>query len=411
MSGDTAPAATRRLLSISTLYPNRQRPRFGSFVARSLEALARHEAWEVTVINPIGVPPIAMGRYRALKEAAVDGMENGIPVHRPVFPLLPRIGGRINPAMIARSILPLARRLHAETPFDMVDAQFFYPDGPAAERIARALDLPLAIKARGGDIHFWGGKRYARKAMMRSAGTADLLLAVCGALAEDMRAIGIPPDRTALHYTGLDHDRFRPLDHAALRRRIAAELGIDLPGSAPWLATVGALVERKGQQLVLSALEELPAAHLLLVGEGPDEATFRRQAARQGLADRVHFLGSVDHDVLPLLLSAADIMVLPSASEGLANAWIEALACGTPIVISDVGGAREVVTGRDAGLIVERDARSIAAGVQDLLAALPTADAAAAAARRFSWRENARMLARYYDAAVTGTVKETLRVK
>ena len=51
--------------------------------------------------------------------------------------------------------------------------------------------------------------------------------------------------------------------------------------------------------------------------------------------------------MLPALLSAADAMVLPSASEGLANAWIEALACGTPLVITDVGGAREVVTGPD----------------------------------------------------------------
>lgn len=408
MSAPSSPAAPRRLLSISTLYPNRQRPRFGTFVARSLEALARQEAWEVTVINPIGVPPIALGRYRALKNAAVDEVENGVSVHRPTFPLLPRIGGRINPAMIARSILPLARRLHAEAPFDMVDAQFFYPDGPAAHQIARALGLPLAIKARGADIHYWGGRPYARKAMIRSAESADLLLAVCGALAGDMETLGMPPAKIALHYTGLDRDRFRPLDHVGLRRRIAGELGIALPDNVPLLATLGALVERKGQRLVLSALESLPDAHLLLVGEGPDEAALGNQAKIRGVADRVHFLGSVDHDLLPLLLSAADVMVLPSASEGLANAWIESLACGTPIVISDVGGAREVVTGRNAGLIVERDAGSIAAGVADLLAAPPAADAVAAAAHRFSWQENARTLGRYYDAAVTGAAAKAV---
>lgn len=403
MNGPSAPVTRKRLLSISTLYPNSHRPRFGTFVARSLEALARHEAWEVTVINPIGVPPLAWGRYRGLKNAAVGGLENGVSVHRPTFPLLPRIGGRINPALIARSVLPLARRLHAEAPFDMVDAQFFFPDGPAAERVARALALPFAIKARGADIHYWGGKRYARRAMIQSARRAEVVLAVCTALADDMVAIGIEPDKISLHYTGLDRDRFRPFGHTALRRRIADELRIDLPREVPLLATVGALIERKGQRLVLSALAALPKAHLLLVGEGPDGAALRNLAERAGIAERVHFLGSVDHDLLPLLLSAADVMVLPSASEGLANVWIESLACGTPIVITDAGGAREVVTGRDAGLIVDRNVESIVTGVADLLGAPPATDAVVAAASRFSWRENAAVLAKYYEAAVTGT--------
>nr|WP_232366665.1 glycosyltransferase [Alteripontixanthobacter muriae] len=385
------------------MYPNSHRPRFGTFVARSLEALARHEAWDVTVINPIGVPPLAWGRYRALKHAAVDGVENGVSVHRPTFPLLPRIGGRINPAMIARSVLPLARRLHAKVPFDMVDAQFFFPDGPAAERVARALALPFAIKARGADIHYWGSKPYARRAMIESAKRAEVLLSVCNALSKDMVAIGMEPGKITLHYTGLDRDRFRPLDHTALRRRIADEFRIELPGDVPLLATVGALIERKGQRLVLSALSALPKAHLLLVGEGPDEAALRDRAERAGIAERVHFLGSVDHDLLPLLLSAADVMVLPSASEGLANVWIESLACGTPIVITDAGGAREVVTGRDAGLIVDRNTESIVTGVADLLGAPPATDAVVAAASRFSWRENAAVLARCYEAFLTGT--------
>src|SRR5690606_24008557 len=131
------------------LYPNAHTPRFGTFVARQLEALAARGDWAVTVINPIGLPPVALGRYKPLAEAAVTAVEHGVSVHRPAFTLVPAIGGRFNPAMIARAALPLARRLHAAAPFDVVDAQFFYPDGPAAARIAKALDLPLSIKARG----------------------------------------------------------------------------------------------------------------------------------------------------------------------------------------------------------------------------------------------------------------------
>ena len=82
----------KRLLSLATLYPNAARPRFGTFVASSMQALAARPDWEVTVINPIGLPPVRMGEYRALEEAAVDGRSNGLSVYRPSFTLLPKDG-------------------------------------------------------------------------------------------------------------------------------------------------------------------------------------------------------------------------------------------------------------------------------------------------------------------------------
>lgn len=390
----------KRVLSLSTLYPNAADPRFGAFVAQSLEALALHDDWHVTVINPIGIPPIKFGRYKALAAAAQDGVENAVSVHRPTFPLIPRFGGRFNAALIARAVLPLAKRLHDAEPFDILDAQFFFPDGPAAAKLAEALGLPLSIKARGADIHYWGRKRYARKAMVRAAERADGLLSVCEALTDDMTAIGLPRDQIVLHYTGLDRDRFTPLNHTQLRTRLGQELGIAIADDEPLLATVGALIPRKGQGFIIGALPLMPKARLLLVGTGADEAKLRKQANRLGVADRVHFTGSLDHNIMPILLSAADLMVLPSSSEGLANAWIEALACGTPLVITDAGGASELVTSRDAGLITDRDSGSIAHAVRDLLDDKPGHQATVAMADRFDWRTNAATLANHYDRLV-----------
>ena len=151
---------------------------------------------------------------------------------------------------------------------------------------------------------------------------------------------------------------------------------------------------------MIEALSDLPDARLLLVGKGEDEAELRALAQERGLADRVHFLGSLDHDLLPLVLSAADAMVLPSSSEGLANAWVEALACGTPLVITDAGGAREVVDGPDAGIIVARDAGAIADGIRLVLARATSPQTVAAKAERFDWRVNGRTLGAYYDRIV-----------
>ncbi|MGV2496746.1 glycosyltransferase [Pelagerythrobacter aerophilus] len=390
----------RRLLSIATLYPNAHTPQFGTFVARSLEALAARGDWQVTVINPIGIPPLALGRYRALAKAATDGIENGVEVHRPSYMLVPRVGARINPSMIARAVLPLVRRLHEERPFDLVDAQFFYPDGPAAAWIARQLGLPCAIKARGSDITYWGARSFAREQMLEAAAGARGLLAVSEALKEDMIALGMPPGRIAIHYTGLDRDRFRPLAHSGLRTKLGASLGIPLGEKEKVVATVGALIDRKGQDLVIGAVASIPGTRLLLVGRGEDEKHLRSLARDLRVEDRVHFLGSVDHDMLPVVLSAADAMALPSKKEGLANAWVEALACGTPIVISDAGGARELVTGPEAGYVVPRDIESIASALRKLFADPPPRERVAATVDRFGWPAHAAELARRYEGLI-----------
>ena len=390
----------KRLLSLATLYPNASAPRFGPFVARSLEALAARGDWLVTVINPIGVPPVRFGRYRALAQAAVDGVEHGVSVYRPTFPLIPRYGALFNPGLIARAVLPLVRRLHAERPFDLVDAQFLYPDAPAAERIAGALGLPLAIKARGADISYWGKRAYALNQMRAAADDAQVVLAVSEALANDMEALGFPGEKIVVHYTGLDRDLFHPLDRIECRRHLAGHFGFGLPVGAPLLASVGALIPRKGQSLVIRALSALPEARLVLVGNGDDRADLAGLAAREGVADRVHFLGSLDHTLLPVVLSAADAMVLPSASEGLANAWVEALACGCPLVISEAGGARELVTSPEAGRIVAREPAAIAEAVNALLADPPDRDAVAATVDRFSWPAHAEALDAIYSGII-----------
>jgi len=102
---------------------------------------------------------------------------------------------------------------------------------------------------------------------------------------------------------------------------------------------------------------------------------------------------------LPVLMAAADALVLPSEREGLANVWVEALACGAPLVIPDIGGATEVVTDASAGRIAAREPLAIAEAVCDLLAnPVPQAQVAAHAAR-FSWQNNAERLVEIWQKA------------
>jgi glycosyltransferase involved in cell wall biosynthesis len=377
-----------RILSIATLFPDAARPTFGLFVEKSLRALAAQPGIDLTVVAPVGLPPFPLslhGRYRALRDLPRTERWNGLTVHRPRFALIPRYGTRFNPAQVARAVLAAVRG----QAFDVVDAEFFYPDGPAAMRVAAALGLPFSAKARGADISHFGHEPASKVAVLNAADRAAGLLAVSDAMRRDMGAIGIDAAKVAVHYTGIDTARFHPGDRAAAR----AALGM---GDGAVIATVGALIPRKGQALVIEALPALPGVHYWLAGAGEEEGRYRAQADRLGVADRVHLMGSVANADLPCLYRAADVVVMPSVSEGLANAWVEALACGTPIVISEAGGAAELVTSPVAGRIVRRTPQAIAAAVQAILAAPPSpSDVAASLSGRFDWDRNGRELAEH----------------
>ena len=388
-----------RVLSLSTLYPNALTPNFGVFVERQMQAVAARDDVDLVMVNPVGLPPFPLSlhpRCRGLRGVDAVEQRGGVTVLRPRFTVLPGTGGRFNARAEAAAVLPLARRRHAEQPFDLIDAQFFYPDGPAALQIARVLGLPSSIKARGADVHYWGHAIGTAGQVRDAARGACGLLAVAEGLADDLAALGVERSKVTVHRTGLDREVFRPLDRATCRSKLG------LPAAGAVLACVGALIERKGQRFAIEALAQIPHATLLLAGAGPDEDRLRALAANLGLAERVRFLGAVPHVDLPVVLSAADVFVLPTVSEGLANAWVEALACGTPVVTTPLPGAQELLTEPAYGRMVARDPVAIAVVVNELLAAPPPRDAVLAGAAEFSWEANAAALVAYWRTLVAG---------
>lgn len=382
-----------RVLTLSTLFPDVTRPNFGVFVERQCRELGRRDGIELTVVAPIGIAPWPLSylsRYAPLLSLPHGEQWRDLTVFRPRFTVLPGTGGRFHVAAMTRAIWPLTCRLHAERPFDVIDASFFYPDGPVARRIAQRLGIPYSVKARGSDIHYWGRHPATRKMVRQAGRDAAGLLAVSQAMKRSMLVQGMDGDKIKVHYTGVDLERFAPQDRAAAKSQFGLE--------GPVILSVGHLIERKGQALLIEALPMLPNVTLIIAGEGPSRSSFEKLAESLGVAGRIGFLGAVPHDQLPILYNAADVMALPSASEGLANAWVEALACGTPIAISDVGGARELLTDAVAGRIIERAPEAIAQTLEAMLTVPPNRLAIRKAAMRFTWRTNGDALVAHLSA-------------
>lgn len=373
-----------RLLTFTSLFPNREQPNHGIFVENRLRHLIASGEAHSVVVAPVPYFPSrarcfgAWGRY-----ARVPAREerHGVIVHHPRFPAIPRLGMTASPALLAAAVLGFVRRIAADGPgFDLIDAHYFYPDGVAAVRIGRWLRRPVVVTARGTDVNLIPRYRLPRTMIRWAIAEADGIIAVSNALKQALVALGAAPERVVVLRNGVDLSLFRPGDRDAARRA----LGL----SRPTLLSVGHLIERKGHHRVIEAMPRLPDFDLVIVGDGPERGRLEQLRRHLGVAERVRLLGAVGHGDLPAIYTAADALVLASSREGWANVLLEAMACGTPVIASNVWGNPEVVRTREAGIVARQNTPDgLAEAVRELFAALPPRTAVRAYAERFGWKE------------------------
>jgi glycosyltransferase involved in cell wall biosynthesis len=211
----------------------------------------------------------------------------------------------------------------------------------------------------------------------------------------------VPDEKLHVIRNGVDLDRFAPRDRAATREALG------LSPDAPLLLSVGNLFELKGHALLIDAVHALrddwPALQLFIAGEGAERPRLEAQIARLGVGERVRLLGSLPNSQLGAWYNAADLFLLPSSREGLPNALLEALACGTPALATAVGGIPEVLEGAsEAGeLLADRTVPAIVEALRRWLPRVPDRAAVRQHALNHSWERSAAQL-----AALMQTVKK-----
>lgn len=373
-----------RTLLFSTLYPSSVRPSHGIFVETRLRHLLASGELETRVVAPVPWFPLRhemFGDYA--KYAAVPHHEerNGINVEHPRYLLLPRIGMNSAPYTLARTGLAAAKRLIADGyDFDLIDAHYFYPDGVAATMIGKTLRKPVIITARGTDINLIPQYPRPRRMILDAARDCAAMITVCAALKDAIVGLGGTADKITALRNGVDLQLFRPEDKPQAR----AAFGMSDKFA---IASVGHLIERKGHHLVIEALAQIPDAELYLAGGGDEETRLRALAEQLGVTHRVHFLGAMPQARLRTLYSAVDCLVLASSREGWANVLLEAMACGTPVVATNVWGTPEVVAAPEAGVLMdERSAAGIVSAIARMRETLPARSATRAYAEHFSWQ-------------------------
>jgi glycosyltransferase involved in cell wall biosynthesis len=249
---------------------------------------------------------------------------------------------------------------------DAVIAYWAHPDGEVASRIGRLLGAPSITISGGSDVLVLTHDAGRRAAIKRALSASDAIVTVSEHLKEAVVALGLARDKVHVIRRGIDHHRFCPGDRDAARRLLGVRPDV------PLLLCVGRLTRVKGIDVLLQSCDLLARRkvpfRLAIVGAGSDERTLRALSVRLNLADRVTFEGSVPHEELPVWYRAAHYTVLPSRSEGVPNVLLESIACGTPVIASDVGGISEVAQRQLDFLVPPNDPMALAAAITAAIA-------------------------------------------
>ena len=233
------------------------------------------------------------------------------------------------------------------------------------------------------------------------------MIAVSQGLKEKILELGVPADEVVIIGNGIDSDRFRPQDRAESRKRL------NLAQEDEIAVCVAGLVESKGHAFLIDAIAALSDRHprlkLYAIGKGKLNQQLTEKAKTAGVSERAVFVGPIPHQELQYWFSAADVSCLISQREGCPNAVAESLACGCPVIGSDIPGIKELVYNQQLGILVERNLRAVAEALATGISRKWDRQQIAASMAGRTWMDVARQVEKAFLGALSVVPKVAAR--
>lgn len=347
-----------RILVVTSQFPLAADPLRGRPILQTVRALA--ELADIEVASPVAMYPrwALPNRYPFHAPDPDYKPLRGVPVRYVPYRAFPGLSRALNGRACARALL-------RDVPYnghDVVLAYWMYPDAFGALAWAKARRLPLVCGARGSDLLLPGPM--AGSQTRRAVRGADRLLAVSRQLADvAVSRYGADAARVAVIPNGCDTTVFRPADRLAARSALAVAADSEL------VVYVGRLVAGKGLRELVDAAAALAGTRrrlsVVLVGEGPMRGELETLVAQRHAP--VRLVGAADPETVARWMTAANLVTLPSYSEGNPNVVLEALSCGRPLVATQVPGIASLTSDDTAVLVAPRDSQALLRGLDAAL--------------------------------------------
>ncbi|WP_201313960.1 glycosyltransferase [Dyella sp. EPa41] len=370
-----------KILVLTNLFPSPWDPLRSPFNRQQFERLGKQH--DVEVLTAVDFRE----RYtRKPSSLPVSGLRTD----HFVFFYPPLIGRSLHACCWLVSLLSQKWRRLRQAQVDCMLVSWGYPDAPAASWLARRLGVPYVVKVHGTDLNVKADQPLLRPQIRYALRGAHAVVAVSQALADKAVALGVDPSRVHVIYNGVEPNLFSPGSRREARERLR------LAQDERLLLYVGNLKDSKGCLDLLETFPHVLTTHpdtrLLFIGTGPCKDALLQRAAALGCADRVRLVGAIEHFALGDWFRAANLLCLPSHNEGVPNVVLEAMACGTPVVATRVGGIPEVLPDHAGMLVPAHDRIALRGALIAALAAAWDAQRIAAHASRFRWDENIQQL-------------------
>lgn len=341
-----------KVLLITNLFPNKMEPNRGIFVKQSAVHLAK--LCELVVVAPVNwFPPLLKWpkSMATLRETPREETIDGIRVLHPRWFAVPSFTRLFNGFLMFFGLISCVQRLKNEFDFDVIYAHWLFPDGFAASLISLIVDKPLLLHAHGCDVNHYFNDRARKLMIMNAIGRARGVSVVSRQIRERLINAGVPAGKISFIPNGIDRSLFRPIPMYEARKKL------DLSPEEFIFLFIGSFEMVKGVDVLIKALAGCLRAvrrddvRLYLVGHGSREGLMRALVSEYAISDKVHFVGSVQHTLIPLWMNAANILCLPSIREGIPNVVLESQSCGRPVIASRVGGIPDIINSEDYGLL------------------------------------------------------------
>ena len=364
----------KALTVITNLYPLPWEPNRATFNRQQFELLKAD--YKLSIIVPIAFPDWFTHR-KELKQT--EGLR-----YVPYF-YLPKVGRRFYSAMMFASIMLHSGLWLLRKKPQKILASWAFPEAVAASWISKLFKCDFYFKVHGSDINLHGKIPARAKQIVNASKRALGILSVSQALADEMVAMGINKEKIHVIYNGVDHQKFHIKDTTSNKN------------TDDYILYVGNLKKEKGVLELLNGFaaisEKHPTLKLLYAGPGSLHNEISSQAKQLAISNKVTLLGSVDHHQLPELIGQARVLALPSYNEGVPNVVLEAMACGTAVLATNVGGIPEIVNEKICGkIIIARSDSAVADGLDFLLSNVWDKEKIQLHSQQFSWQSNKHQL-------------------
>lgn len=330
-----------KILVLSSLFPSPASPNSGIFIKEQLKEIMKL----CSVIGVVSPKPW----LPKIKDNPKEEVWGDIKIFRPRYFMIPKLTVYLNGFFYFISVYLFLRRMKEFIDFDILHVHFAYPTGFAGVLLGKILKKKVILTVRGTDINSFPENRILRIFIKYTLTNVEETIAVSNALKKEVAKMDVAVNKVTVIPNGVNLNLFKPMPKRDARK----ELGLDNHYNI--ILFVGNLEKVKGLEYLLRAFKEICNSNvidntiLVLIGTGSLYNLINKMIDDYGIQDCVMLKNHIPHEGIPLWINASDVLCLASLSEGRPNVLYEAIACGIPVVATNVGGISEIIASKELG--------------------------------------------------------------